>query len=131
MSAQIISGKDYAAGLRDRIKTAVSSLPGQPTLAVVIVGDDPASHVYVKNKIKFTIETGMRSVEHKLPADIGEDELVEIVRALNADAAIWLVRSDVICCAMVSMDPGAINRAKPKGMQLPSPSKMLGIPLCT
>jgi len=88
MSGQIIDGKAYAAGLRARIATAVSALPGQPTLAVVLVGEDPASRVYVRNKIKFTIETGMRSVEHKLDADISEDALVHIVRDLNADPEV-------------------------------------------
>lgn len=88
MSAEKLDGKAYAAGLRDRIKVAVSALPGQPTLAVVLVGEDPASRVYVKNKIKFTIETGMRSVEHKLPADISEEEVIDIVRDLNADETV-------------------------------------------
>lgn len=85
MSASIIDGKAFAAGLRNRITKAVAALPAQPTLAVVLVGEDPASKVYVTNKIKFTKETGMRSVEHKLPADVSEDHVVEIVRALNAD----------------------------------------------
>ncbi len=88
MSAEKIDGKAYATALRGRIAEAVSSLPGQPTLAVVIVGDDPASHVYVKNKIKFTKETGMRSVEHKLAADVDEETLVKIVRELNNDESV-------------------------------------------
>ena len=88
MTASKIDGKAYAAGLRSRVADAVSALPGQPTLAVVLVGEDPASKVYVKNKIKFTIETGMRSVEHKLDADISEEELIEIVRSLNADESV-------------------------------------------
>lgn len=83
-----IDGKAYAAGLRDRIKIAVDSLPGQPTLAVVLVGEDPASKVYVKNKIKFTIETGMRSVEHKLDGNVSEEELISIVRDLNHDETV-------------------------------------------
>jgi len=85
MSAKKIDGKAFAAGLRDRVAQAVGTLPGQPALAVVLVGEDPASKVYVKNKIKFTRETGMRSVEHKLPADIDEDSVIKIVRDLNAD----------------------------------------------
>lgn len=88
MSADKIDGKAYAEGLRGRIANAVAKLPRQPTLAVVLVGEDPASRVYVKNKVKFTIETGMRSVEHKLAADVTEDEVVEIVRALNADPEV-------------------------------------------
>lgn len=88
MTAKKIDGKAFAAGLRDRVASAVKTLPGQPTLAVVLVGEDPASRVYVKNKIKFTIETGMKSVEHKLDADVSEDELVSIVRKLNADEKV-------------------------------------------
>ncbi|WP_409432304.1 bifunctional methylenetetrahydrofolate dehydrogenase/methenyltetrahydrofolate cyclohydrolase FolD [Litorimonas sp. RW-G-Af-16] len=88
MSASVIDGKAVAASLRDDVKTAVDQLSGQPTLAVVLVGDDPASHVYVRNKIKFTEECGMRSVEHRLDADVSQDMVVEIVRALNADASV-------------------------------------------
>jgi methylenetetrahydrofolate dehydrogenase (NADP+)/methenyltetrahydrofolate cyclohydrolase len=88
MSAQIIDGKGYAAGLRETVASAVAKLPSQPTLAVVLVGEDPASRVYVRNKIKFTIETGMRSLEHKLDKDISEDELVRIVRELNDDPEV-------------------------------------------
>ena len=83
-----IDGKAYAAGLRGRVGEAVSKLPGQPALAVVLVGEDLASKVYVKNKIKFTKETGMQSVEHRLPADVSEDKVIEIVRALNADKSV-------------------------------------------
>lgn len=85
MLATKIDGKAYAAGLRDRVAIAVAALPSQPTLAVVLVGDDPASEVYVRNKAKFTVETGMRSLEHKLPAETAEDDLISLVRDLNAD----------------------------------------------
>lgn len=85
MSATRIDGKAYAAGLRDRVAEAVTSLPSQPTLAVVLVGEDPASEVYVRNKAKFTVETGMRSLEHKLPTNTSEADLIALVRALNAN----------------------------------------------
>lgn len=88
MRATKIDGKAYAAGLRARVASAVAALPAQPTLAVVLVGDDPASEVYVRNKAKFTIETGMRSREHKLPADTAEDDLISLVRGLNADEEV-------------------------------------------
>ncbi len=88
MPATPIDGKAYAAGLRTRIARAVKTLPGQPTLAVVLVGDDPASHVYVRNKIKFTKETGMRSLEHKLEADVSQETVIKTVRALNADPEV-------------------------------------------
>ncbi len=87
--SKVIDGKEYAAGLRGRIKTAVDDLSsGQdytPTLAVVLVGEDPASRVYVRNKIKFTKETGMRSVEHQCEASISQTDLIALVRTLNAD----------------------------------------------
>lgn len=85
MSGNLIDGKQVAARLRNDVAVAVKSLSVTPTLAVVLVGDDPASHVYVRNKIKFTRETGMNSVEQRLPADTSEDAVVETVRALNAD----------------------------------------------
>lgn len=85
MSGNLIDGKQVAARLRNDVAMAVKTLSVTPTLAVVLVGDDPASHVYVRNKIKFTRETGMNSVEQRLPADTSEDAVVETVRALNAD----------------------------------------------
>jgi len=83
--SNIIDGKQVAADTRAGVAAAVSTLDFTPTLAVVLVGDDPASQVYVRNKIKFTEEAGMRSVEHRLPATSTEAEVVEIVRSLNAD----------------------------------------------
>lgn len=88
MSAVKIDGRAYAEGLRGRITQAVTELPSQPTLAVVLVGEDPASQVYVASKAKFTVECGMRSLEHKLPADASEDDVVDLVRKLNADAEV-------------------------------------------
>ena len=91
MSATIIDGKAYAEGLRGRIAGAVTALGQQgvtPGLAVVIVGEDPASQLYVKNKARQTVEVGMRSFEHKLPASTGEAELLDLVARLNADPAV-------------------------------------------
>lgn len=89
MSTEKIDGKAFAAGLRERVGDAVTQVKSQhnyqPTLAVVLVGEDPASKVYVSNKIKFTEETGMRSVEHRCDADIAEAELIALVESLNAD----------------------------------------------
>ena len=83
-----IDGKAVAAQTRASVADAVTALDIIPTLAVVLVGDDPASHVYVRNKIKFTEEAGMRSLEHRLPETAAQAEVVEIVRALNADADV-------------------------------------------
>ncbi|WP_262030648.1 bifunctional methylenetetrahydrofolate dehydrogenase/methenyltetrahydrofolate cyclohydrolase FolD [Microvirga sp. Mcv34] len=91
MSATIIDGKAYAEGLRSRIAGAVGTLAAQgvtPGLAVVIVGEDPASQLYVKNKARQTVEVGMRSFEHKLPASTPEAELLDLVARLNADPAV-------------------------------------------
>jgi len=85
MTATKIDGRVYAESLRGRVSQAVTELPSQPTLAVVLVGEDPASQVYVASKAKFTVECGMRSLEHKLPADVTEDDVVTLVRQLNAD----------------------------------------------
>lgn len=88
MSAKLIDGKNFAAGLRERITEAVGGLPAQPCLAVVLVGDDPASRVYVKNKTKFTKACGMRSLEHRLPEEASQEDVITLVRALNADESV-------------------------------------------
>jgi methylenetetrahydrofolate dehydrogenase (NADP+) / methenyltetrahydrofolate cyclohydrolase len=88
MSAAIIDGKAIAANLRADIAKAVATLPAQPALAVVLVGDDPASQVYVRSKAKMTVETGMRSVEVRLPANTAENDLLQNVEELSADPEI-------------------------------------------
>jgi methylenetetrahydrofolate dehydrogenase (NADP+)/methenyltetrahydrofolate cyclohydrolase len=92
MSAAVIDGQAFAAGLRKRVGAAVpgftASAGRAPGLAVVLVGDDPASHVYVRNKGKATIEAGMASFEHRLPDSTTEAELLALVRRLNADEAV-------------------------------------------
>ena len=92
MSATIIDGKAFAAGLRARIATGVTAFAAAagraPGLAVVLVGEDPASNVYVRSKGKATREAGMVSVEHRLPADVGAEALLALVADLNADPTI-------------------------------------------
>lgn len=88
MTGRSIDGKAVAANLRAEIAAAVKALPAQPALAVVLVGDDPASHVYVASKVKQTNETGMRSVEIRLPADTSELDLIGRVDALSRDPEI-------------------------------------------
>mgnify|MGYP003386064760 CR=1 FL=1 len=92
MSAQIIDGKAFAAELRGRIAAQVATLreagARAPGLAVVLVGDDPASAVYVRNKHKATIAAGMASFEYRLPADTAQDEVMALVASLNADPAV-------------------------------------------
>jgi methylenetetrahydrofolate dehydrogenase (NADP+)/methenyltetrahydrofolate cyclohydrolase len=89
LSAAIIDGKAFAAGLRDRIAGHVAALQRghgvTPGLAVVLVGEDPASQVYVRNKGRATAEAGMRSYEHRLGADLAQAELLALLARLNAD----------------------------------------------
>jgi methylenetetrahydrofolate dehydrogenase (NADP+) / methenyltetrahydrofolate cyclohydrolase len=90
--ARIIDGKAVAADLRARIAVAVAQLKSAhgltPGLAVVLVGEDPASQVYVRNKATQTAEAGMLSVEHKLPAQTSEAEVLSLVGRLNGDRSI-------------------------------------------
>lgn len=90
--ATIIDGKAFAAGLRTRIAEAVptfTSATGRvPGLAVVLVGDDAASAVYVASKGKATVAAGMASFEHRLPADAKQEDLIALVRQLNADESV-------------------------------------------
>ncbi len=92
MTATIIDGKAHAARLRARIADGVAAYQlaaGRvPGLAVVLVGEDPASAVYVRNKARQTLEVGMASFEHKLPADTPQADLIALVEALNADACV-------------------------------------------
>jgi methylenetetrahydrofolate dehydrogenase (NADP+)/methenyltetrahydrofolate cyclohydrolase len=86
--AALIDGKAHAEALRARVARAVAGLGQPPGLAVVLVGEDPASQVYVRNKAHQTVEAGMRSFEHRLPATTGQDELLGLVARLNADSAV-------------------------------------------
>ena len=92
MTADIIDGKTFAAGLRARIAAAVPDFLARtgrkPGLAVVLVGEDPASQVYVRSKGKMTVEVGMASFEHKLDAGVPEEQLLALVRELNADPQV-------------------------------------------
>ena len=92
MTQTIIDGKAFAAGLRARIAEGVAAFAPQagraPGLAVVLVGEDPASQVYVRAKHKATIEAGMESFEHRLSADTTQDDLLALVGQLNADPAV-------------------------------------------
>ncbi len=88
MTARIIDGKAIAASVRADVAAAVKELPFPPAFAVVLVGDDPASHVYVASKAKHTREAGMRSTEIRLPADTSQADLVARVDALSRDPDI-------------------------------------------
>jgi methylenetetrahydrofolate dehydrogenase (NADP+)/methenyltetrahydrofolate cyclohydrolase len=92
MTAKIIDGKAFAERVRGEVARHVARLKEEngitPGLAVVLVGEDPASEVYVRSKGKSTVEAGMNSYEHKLPADTSEATLLALIARLNADPAV-------------------------------------------
>ncbi|MYN01724.1 bifunctional methylenetetrahydrofolate dehydrogenase/methenyltetrahydrofolate cyclohydrolase FolD [Pseudoduganella sp. DS3] len=91
MSAQLIDGVALSQKLRAEIASRAAALTAkgkQPGLAVILVGDDPASHVYVRNKVKACEDAGIRSVKEQYPADMTEQALLERIASLNADPSI-------------------------------------------
>jgi len=89
---QVIDGKAFAATLREDIAKGVAEFVARsgrkPGLAVVLVGEDPASQVYVRSKHKACLAAGMESFEHRLPADTAQEDLLALVETLNADPAV-------------------------------------------
>ncbi|GAW33871.1 bifunctional protein FolD protein [Roseovarius sp. A-2] len=92
MTADIIDGKAFAATIRDKVTGHVARLKDEhgitPGLAVVLVGEDPASQVYVRSKGKQTVEVGMNSYEHKLDPETSEADLLALIEQLNNDPAV-------------------------------------------
>ena len=93
VAARVIDGKAHAAAVRERVATGVAEFAAAndgrvPGLATVLVGDDPASHVYVSNKRRLTEEVGMRSIHQGLDDDTPEDELLDLVRSLGDDDTV-------------------------------------------
>src|ERR1700674_1023458 len=92
MTATVIDGKAVATGLRTKVAAEVARLAREhglvPALAVVLVGDDPASAIYVRNKAAPTAAVGMRAFQHDLKATTSEAELMALVSRLNADPAV-------------------------------------------
>ncbi|MQP66777.1 bifunctional methylenetetrahydrofolate dehydrogenase/methenyltetrahydrofolate cyclohydrolase FolD [Niveispirillum sp. SYP-B3756] len=116
--ARIIDGKGFAAGLRARIATAVEELRTGyalvPGLAVVLVGEDPASQIYVRNKGEQTREAGMHSVTHRLPPETSQEELLRLVNQLNNDPSIHGILVQLPLPAHIDTQAvlGAIDPAK-------------------
>ncbi|NNL56737.1 MAG: bifunctional methylenetetrahydrofolate dehydrogenase/methenyltetrahydrofolate cyclohydrolase, partial [Pseudomonadales bacterium] len=90
--SKIIDGKGFADKLCEKLKSEVAGLVAQhdllPCIAVVLVGDDPASHVYVKNKVRRCEQLGIKSLEHRLPVDTSQAALLELIDALNNDDSV-------------------------------------------
>jgi methylenetetrahydrofolate dehydrogenase (NADP+) / methenyltetrahydrofolate cyclohydrolase len=88
MSARIINGKAVAAEVRERVRAAVADMDPKPGLATILIGDDPASHVYVRNKRKACEEVGIASIHHELEASTPESELADLITRLGEDDAV-------------------------------------------
>ena len=119
MSAVVIDGKAVAAEVRERVAKEVQQFAGAnggrvPGLATVLVGDDPASHVYVGNKRKQTEEVGMRSIHHELDASASQGELLALVGELNADREVDGILVQLPLPEQIDQDPviAAIDPAK-------------------
>lgn len=88
MTAKVIDGKAIAAQIREEIRQQVAQLPVKPGIAVILVGDDPASHTYVTNKEKAAKEVGFHSVVERYPSDLPERALLQRVEELNRDPSV-------------------------------------------
>src|SRR4051812_34372960 len=88
MTARILSGKEVAEAIKGEVRAAASDLAFQPCLAVVRVGEDPASEVYVRSKVKTSEELGMRSEHHHFADDLPQEALLEVVHGLNRDPEV-------------------------------------------
>lgn len=88
MTARIIDGKKIAAGIREKLKQKIAALPSAPQLAIVLVGNDEPSLIYVRNKQKAAAQIGLLSQLHHLDENISEEDLLKIIAQLNADSEI-------------------------------------------
>jgi methylenetetrahydrofolate dehydrogenase (NADP+)/methenyltetrahydrofolate cyclohydrolase len=88
MSAQIIDGNAVAARVRERVASEVAAMPAKPGLATILVGDDPASAVYVRMKREDSAEVGIESFHHEPGGDVSADALADLIRSLNADERV-------------------------------------------
>ena len=118
MAARVIDGKAVSAAVRERVKVDVAAYEEEtgrvPGLATVLVGDDPASEIYVRNKRRTTEEVGMRSIHHGIEASIREAELLDLVRALGEDDEVDGILVQLPLPAHIDPDAvvGAINPRK-------------------
>src|SRR3954449_2591885 len=118
MAARVIDGKAVAAAVRERVKVDVAAYEAEsgkvPGLATVLVGDDPASEIYVRNKRRTTEEVGMRSIHHGIEASIREEELLDLVRELGEDDEVDGILVQLPLPAQINPDAvvAAINPQK-------------------
>lgn len=140
MSATIIDGKLIAHALRADIKHAVEKLPSKPGLSVILVGEDPASQVYVRNKIKATEECGMASIERRLPASSSASDIASVISELNDDKNVHGILLQLpLPPALADKEDALIQLIKPEkdvdGLTLPNIGKLVagldGLVPCT
>jgi len=112
MPATIIDGKAIAAALRADIAAEAATLAFKPGLAVILVGDDPASHVYVRNKITATEGAGLKSIEHRLPGNTTPEQIAALIDTLNTDASVHGILLQLPLPAHIDADP-LIQRIAP------------------
>jgi methylenetetrahydrofolate dehydrogenase (NADP+) / methenyltetrahydrofolate cyclohydrolase len=114
MAARIIDGKAVAAAVRERVRAEVSELPSPPGLATILVGDDPASAVYVRMKREDSAEVGIESFHHEPGGDIGQEELAALIASLNADERVHGILLQLPLPGHLDQDPliGTIDPAK-------------------
>lgn len=114
--SKIIDGKSFAANLRADVAAKVATLKERdgivPGLAVVLVGEDPASQVYVRNKGKQTVEVGMQSFEHKLPDTTSQDTLMDLIDQLNGDDSVHGILVQLPLPSQID-EKAVINRINP------------------
>jgi len=91
VTARVLDGKAVAATVREEVTARVAALGFVPGLATVLVGDDPASHVYVRNKRRAAEQVGIRSIHHELPAEVSQAELESLIESLNRDPDVHAI----------------------------------------
>jgi methylenetetrahydrofolate dehydrogenase (NADP+)/methenyltetrahydrofolate cyclohydrolase len=114
VAARIIDGKALAERVRERVKAEVAELPTAPGLATILVGDDPASHVYVRMKREDSAEVGIESFHHEPGGDVSQEELLALIESLNADDRVDGILLQLPLPGHLDQDPliSAIDAAK-------------------
>lgn len=114
MAARIIDGKAVAARLRERVRSEVAEMASPPGLATILVGDDPASAVYVRMKREDSAEVGIESFHHEPGGDVSQEELAALIESLNADERVHGILLQLPLPAHLDQDPliAAIDPAK-------------------
>ena len=140
MSATIIDGKLIARSVREDLKHQVEKLSSKPGLAVILVGEDPASQVYVRNKIKATEECGMRSIERRLPETASPEDIEKVIDELNADNDVHGILLQLpLPASLADAEDALVQRISPDkdvdGLTLPNIGKLVagldGLVPCT